>query len=38
MEMLFLSLVPGSSQVIALRRSYDDSCRRQLFRQSLGET
>jgi hypothetical protein len=38
MEMLFLSLVPGRSQVIALRRSYDDGCRRQLFRQFLAET
>jgi hypothetical protein len=38
MEMLFLSLVPGRSQVIALRRSYDDGCRRQQFRWSLAKT
>jgi hypothetical protein len=36
MEILFVSLVPGRTQVIALRRSYDDGCRRQLFRQSLA--
>jgi hypothetical protein len=38
MEMLFLSLVPGRSHVIDLRRSYDDDCRRKLFGQSLAKT
>jgi hypothetical protein len=32
MEMFLLSLVLGRTQVIDLRRSYDDGCRRQLFR------
>jgi hypothetical protein len=39
MEMLlFLFLVLGRSQVIALRGSYNDGCRRQQFRWSLVET
>jgi hypothetical protein len=38
MEMLFLFLVLGRTQVIALRRRYNDGCRRQLFRQSLAKT
>jgi hypothetical protein len=31
MEMLFLSLVLGRSQVITMRRSHDDGCRRKQF-------
>jgi hypothetical protein len=38
MEMLFLFLVPGRSQVIALRQSYKNGCKRQLFRWSLAQT
>jgi hypothetical protein len=38
MEMLFLFLVLGRSQVIALRGSYNDGCRRKQFRWSLAET
>jgi hypothetical protein len=39
MEMLlFLFLVPGRSQVIALRGSYNDGCRRKQFRSYLAET
>jgi hypothetical protein len=35
---LLVALVPGMSQVIALRGSYNDGCRRQQFRWSLAET
>jgi hypothetical protein len=39
MEMLlFLFLVPGRSQVIALRGSYNDDCRRKHIRWSLAES
>jgi hypothetical protein len=39
MEMLlFLFLVMGKSQVIALRGSYNVDCRRQQFRWSLAKT
>jgi hypothetical protein len=32
------ALVPGRSYVIAMRRSYNDSCKRQCIRLSLAET
>jgi hypothetical protein len=35
---LVVALVPGRSQVIALRGSYNDGCRRQHIRWSLAET
>jgi hypothetical protein len=35
---LIVTLVSGRSQVIDLRGSYNDSCRRQQFRWSLVET
>jgi hypothetical protein len=38
MEILFLFLVPIKSQVIALRQSYNDDCRRKQFIWSLAET
>jgi hypothetical protein len=36
--LVVVTLVPDRSQVIALRGSYNDSCRRQHIRWSLAET
>jgi hypothetical protein len=38
MFLVVVTLVPGRSQVIALRGSYNDGCRRQQIRWSLAET